>query len=152
MATVTSLYICISYIYTYSYNFNYLSSLHSYCMSIFFLLHVLCLWHISLSILFLYSYTYHVFIFHACHMSFSMFLFFSRLHIMSLVYVFFICPFYDLLHSMYYYVYHIIPYLSHILCLFLVTCLYRILNLFHLISYIMFFASFLYFHVSYTFI
>ena len=33
--TVTSLYICISYIYTYSYNFYYLSSLHSYCMSIF---------------------------------------------------------------------------------------------------------------------
>ena len=35
MVTVTSLYICISYIYTYSYNFYYLSSLHSYCMSIF---------------------------------------------------------------------------------------------------------------------
>ena len=46
MVTVTSLYMCISYIYTYSYNFYYLSSLHSYCMSIF-QLHVLCLWHSS---------------------------------------------------------------------------------------------------------
>ena len=35
MVTVTSLYIFISYIYTYAYNFYYLSSLHSYCMSIF---------------------------------------------------------------------------------------------------------------------
>ena len=55
---------------------------------------------------FTYSYICHVFIFHACHMSFSMFLFFFRLHIMSLIYVFFIYRFYDLLHSMYYYVYH----------------------------------------------
>ena len=46
MVTVTSLYMCISYIYTYSYNFYYLSSLHSYCMSIF-QLHVLCLWQSS---------------------------------------------------------------------------------------------------------
>ena len=44
---VTSLYICISYNYTYSYNFYYLSSLHAYCMSTFFPLHVLCLWHSS---------------------------------------------------------------------------------------------------------
>ena len=46
-------------------------------------------------------------------------------------------------------IYHIIPYLSHILCLFLVICLYRILDLFHIISCIMFFASFLYFHVHF---
>ena len=86
-----------------------------------FLLHVLCLWHIPFSILFLYFYTYHVFIFHACHMSFSMFLFFFRLHIMSLVYVFFIFRFYDLLHSMYYYIYftYICTFLFyHILCAF----------------------------------
>ena len=44
---VTSLYICISYNYTYSYNFYYLSSLHAYCMSTFFPLYVLCLWHSS---------------------------------------------------------------------------------------------------------
>ena len=44
---VISLYICISYNYTYSYNFYYLSSLHAYCMSTFFPLHVLCLWHSS---------------------------------------------------------------------------------------------------------
>ena len=37
---------------------------------------------------FTYSYICHVFFFHACHMSFSMFLFFFRLHIMSLIYVF----------------------------------------------------------------
>ena len=46
-------------------------------------------------------------------------------------------------------IYHIIPYLSHILCLFLVICLYRILDLFHIISCIIFFASFLYFHVHF---
>ena len=34
MVTVTSLYMCISYIYAYSYNFYDLSSLHAYCMSI----------------------------------------------------------------------------------------------------------------------
>ena len=43
----TSLYIYISYNYTYPYNFYYLSSLHVYCMSTFFPLHVLCLWHSS---------------------------------------------------------------------------------------------------------
>ena len=36
MVTVTSLYMCISYIYAYSYNFYDLSSLHAYCMSIYF--------------------------------------------------------------------------------------------------------------------
>ena len=46
-------------------------------------------------------------------------------------------------------IYHIIPYLSHILCLFLVIFLYRILDLFHIISCIIFFASFLYFHVHF---
>ena len=46
-------------------------------------------------------------------------------------------------------IYHIIAYLSHILFLFLVICLYRILDLFHIISCIMFFASFLYFHVHF---
>ena len=57
MVTVTSLYICISYIYTYSYNFYYLSSLHSYCMSIF---SVTCSMSLAylLSILLLYSYFY----------------------------------------------------------------------------------------------
>ena len=69
--TVTSLYMCISYIYAYSYNFYYLSSLHAYYMSTFFPLHVLCLWHssylyffcISVSILHISSlilYLYHI--------------------------------------------------------------------------------------------
>ena len=61
MVIVTSLYICISYIYTYSYKLCYLSSLHSYCISIFF---VTCFQSLTLllSILFMYSsddtYTY----------------------------------------------------------------------------------------------
>ena len=45
--------------------------------------------------------------------------------------------------------YHIIPYLSHILCLFIVIFLYRIHDLFHIISCIIFFSSFLYFHVHF---
>ena len=57
MVTVISLYICISYIYT----FGYISSLHSYCISIFFVTYFLSLIHL-LSILLLYSsddtYTY----------------------------------------------------------------------------------------------
>ena len=94
MVTVTSLYICISYIYTYSYNFYYLSSLHSYCMSIF---SVTC----SMSLVYLLS----ILLLYSC--------------------------------------------LSHILCLFLVICLYLILDLFHIVFCIMFFASFLYFHVHF---
>ena len=46
--------------------------------------------------------------------------------------------------------YHILSYVSiTYTCLFLVICLYRILDLFHIISCIMFFASFLYFHVHF---
>ena len=61
MVTVTSLYICISYIYTHSYNFYYLSSLHSYCMSIFSVTMSMSLAYL-LSILLLYScfYTLHI--------------------------------------------------------------------------------------------
>ena len=61
MVTVTSLYICISYIYTYSYKFYYFSSFNSYCMSIF---SVTCSMSLAylLSILLLYScfYTLHI--------------------------------------------------------------------------------------------
>ena len=61
MVTITSLYICIFYICTYSYNFYYLSSLHSYGMSIF---SVTCSMSLAylLSILLLYScfYTLHI--------------------------------------------------------------------------------------------
>ena len=81
MVTVTSLYMCISYIYAYSYNFYDLSSLHVYCMSISFGTCFMSLAYL-LSILLLYS----------C---------FYTLHIPIL----FIFPFYDLLHSMYYYLY-----------------------------------------------
>ena len=109
MATATSLYICISYIYTYFYNFNSLSSyIPIACQS--FSVHILCLWHIlylyflciPIFILYIFLYLSCVHLFPGCHVFFSMFLFFFRLHIMSLVYVFFIFQFYDLLHSMYY--------------------------------------------------
>ena len=61
MVTVTSLYMCISYIYAYSYNFYDLSSLHSYCMSIYFDTCSMSLAYL-LSILLLYScfYTLHI--------------------------------------------------------------------------------------------
>ena len=74
-------YISYTFIYTYSYNFYYLSSLHAYCMSISFGTCSMSLAYL-LSILLLYS----------C---------FYTLHIPML----FIFPFYDLLHSMYYYLY-----------------------------------------------
>ena len=64
MVTVTSLYICISYIYTYSYNFYYLSSLHSYCMSIF---SVTC----SISLAYLLSIPLLYFCFYTLHISYS---------------------------------------------------------------------------------
>ena len=78
-----------------------------------FLLHVLCLWHIPylyffcipISILYTFLYLSCVHPSRLSYVFFSMFLFFFRLHIMSLVYVFFIFRFYDLLHSMYYYIY-----------------------------------------------
>ena len=79
--TVSSLYMCISYIYAYSYNFYDLSSLHAYCMSISFVTCFMSLTYL-LSILLLYS----------C---------FYTLHIPILL----IFPFYDLSHSMYYYLY-----------------------------------------------
>ena len=82
MVIVTSLYMCISYIYSYSYNFYDLSSLHAYCMSISFGTCSMSLTYL-LSILLLYSYFY-------------------TLHISILL----IFPFYDLLHSMYSYLYH----------------------------------------------
>ena len=61
MVTVTSLYICILYIYAYSYNFYDLSSLHAYCMSISFVTCFMSLTYL-LSILLLYScfYTLHI--------------------------------------------------------------------------------------------
>ena len=77
MATVTSLYICISYIYTYFYNFNSLSPfIPIACQS--FSVHILCLWHIlylyffciPISILYIFLYLSCVHLFPGCHMSF----------------------------------------------------------------------------------
>ena len=137
MATVTSLYICISSIYTYFYNLNSLSFYIPIACQTFSITCSISLAY-PLLILFLYSY-------------FEYFTYSYTYHVSSLC-LFHLSALCLLLHSLYYYVYHIIPYLSQILCLFLVTCLHRILDLFHLISCIMFFASFLCFHVSYTFI
>ena len=64
MVTVTSLYICISYNYTYSYNFYYLSSLHSYCMSI---ISVTC----SMSLAYLLSILLLYFCFYTLHIPYS---------------------------------------------------------------------------------
>ena len=64
MVTVTNLYICISYNYTYSYNFYYLSSLHSYCMSI---LSVTC----SMSLAYLLSILLLYFCFYTLHIPYS---------------------------------------------------------------------------------
>ena len=122
--TVTSLYICISYIYTYPYNFYDLSYLHAYCMSISFGTCSMFLAYL-LSILLLYScfYTLHIPI---------LFILSNAFHVVQNL-----C------------IYHIIPYLSRIFFLFLVICLYRILDLFHIISCIILFARFLYFHVHF---
>ena len=142
MVTITSLYICISSIYTYFYNFNSLSSyIPIICQS--FSIHILCLWHIlylyffciPISILYIFLYLSCVHLFPGCHMSFSMFLFFFRLHILSLVYVFFIFRFYDLLHSMYYYIYHFLSY--HIYFAYLLSLAYIV----YLIYFILFLVS-----------
>ena len=61
MVTVTSLYVCISYNYTYSYNFYYLSSLHSYYMSIFSVTCSMSLAYLlSILLLYLCFYTLHI--------------------------------------------------------------------------------------------
>ena len=99
---------------------------------------------------FTYSYTCPVFIFHACYMSFSMFLFFVKLHSMSLVYVFFIFRFYDLLHSSLSYLYYCI--LSYYMCS---SCTFHILlsctiPILHIHLYVLI-LSILYFVLLYTF-
>ena len=76
MLTITSLYICISYIYTYSYKFYYLSSLHSYLMSIF---SVTC----SMSLAYLLSMFLLYFCFYTLHSPYS---FYNLLLFRSLVY------------------------------------------------------------------
>ena len=136
MATVTSLYICISYIYTYFYNFNSLSSyIPIACQSF----SVTC----SISLAYPFIYTFSVSLYLSCvHLSrlshvFSMFLFFFRLHIMSLVYICFVFRFYDLLHSMYYYVYHslYIPYTLPISCHFLISYTFITFSCVHILIF-----------------
>ena len=127
MVTVTSLYRSISYIYAYSYNFYDLSSLHAYCMSISF-----GTFSMSLAIFYLYfSFFYTFLVSILCIFHIHSITYYS----MSLVYLLSILLLYSCV--------------SHILCLILVICLYLILDLFHIISCIMSFASFLYFHVHF---
>ena len=118
-----------------------------------FLLLVLCLWHIPLSILFLYSYFYtlHIPILIMCSSFtlviclFNVPIFFFRLHIMSLVYVF--SSFGSMIYCILCTITYIIPYLSHILCLFLVTCLYRILSLLFLVFIYLFSYQFILYYL-----
>ena len=90
-------------------------------------LHVLCLWH-RFYLYFSCISVYIRYIFHVHSITYCS---------MSLIYLISILLLYSCL--------------SHILSLFLVICLYLILDLFHIISCIMFFASFLYFHVHFLF-
>ena len=110
MVTVTSLYICISYIYTYSYNFYYLSSLYSYCMSIF---SVTC----SISLAYL----------------LSILLLYSRFYTLHIPY-----SFYNLLTFMFYYIFfHILLYFYILSILFMCSSFmpYHISYTFHIILY-----------------
>ena len=118
-----------------------------------FLLLVLCLWHIPLSILFsvflfiyfTYSYTYHVFIFHACHMSFQCSYSFSG-YISCLQSMPF-SSFGSMIYCILCIITYIIPYLSHIICLFLVTCLYRILSFLFLVFIYLFSYQFILYYL-----
>ena len=97
------------------------------------------------------SYTCPVFIFHACYMSFQCSYSLIKLHSMSLVYVFFIFRFYELLHSSLSYLYYCI--LSYYRCS---SCTFHILlsctiPIFHIHLYVLI-LSILYFVLLYTFI
>ena len=136
MATVTSLYICIIYI---SKHIS-ITLIHYHLIFLLyvtlFLLHVLYLWHI------LYLYFFCIPISSTLHIP---------ILIMSLVYVFFICRFYDLLHSSLSYLYYcILSYYRCSSCTFhiLLSCTIPILHI-HLYVLIL---SILYFVLLYTFI
>ena len=99
MVTITSLYICILYIYTYSYNFYYLSSLHSYCMSIFSVTYSISLAYLlSIPLLYFYFYTlhisysfYNVLFFMFYYIFFHILLYFCILSILFMVIYYTIC-------------------------------------------------------------
>ena len=102
--------------------------------------------------------TYHLYMLIACQISFgtcsmslayllSILLLYSCFYTLHIPILFILSNAFHVVQNLC--IYHIIPYLSHIFFLFLVICLYRILDLFHIISCIILFARFLYFHVHF---
>ena len=151
MVTITSLYICISYIYTYLYNFYYLSSLHSNCMSIFSVTYSISLAYLlSIPLLYFYFYTLHI------SYSFYNLLLFISYHYFS-DYVNFYHTFYISLRSVELILYYHIIYchsFSHILS-WLYTIPFVIFYFHVLCSYTVFLLYFSYyflFYVLYLFI
>ena len=136
MVTVISLYICISYIYTYSYNFYYLSSLQIACQS--FLLHVLCLWHIS------YLYFYYIYVSILCIFHIHSITYCS----MSLAYLLSILLLYSCFYTLHipYSFYNLLLYV-HVLLSFTVHVLYSCTNFIYYI-HVMFMY---YFHILFSF-
>ena len=158
MVTVTSLYICISYIYTYSYNFYYLSSLHSYCMSIF---SVICSMSLAylLSILLLYScfYTLHIpYSFYNLLFFMFYYIFFHILLYFHIFSILFMCSSFMLLFIAFHVLLHILSYnfvlyilsilfmSSYTVFLVLVTVYYHRIAVLCFSYHIMYFIHFLY--------
>ena len=142
MVTVTSLYICISYIYTYSYNFYYLSSLHSYCMSIFSVTYSISLAYLlSIPLLYFCFYTLHIsylfynlLLFISYHYFSDYVNFYHTFHI-SLRSVELILYYYNIychrfshilswLYKLYHLLYSIFMYCYHVLCSYTIFLLY----------------------------
>ena len=151
MATVTSLYICISYIYTYLYNFNSLSSYIPIACQFFF--PVTC----SMSLAYPSIYTFSGFLYLSCvHLSRLSYVFFNvpilfqvTYHVFSLC-LFFFFRFYDLLHSMYYYIYFTYIYtflFYHVLCAFVYYLYLSCVDLKPILSY-----TFLFYLLSILFV
>ena len=119
MVTVTSLYICISYIYTYSYNFYYLSSLHSYCMSIF---SVTC----SMSLAYLLSILLLYFCFYTLHIPYSFYnlLFYFHVPLSCTVHVL-----YSYTVFLLYFSYYFLLYVLYLFIYFSCTIIYFLIQL-----------------------
>ena len=125
MVIVISLYICISYIYKYSYNFYYLSSLHSYCMSIF---SVTC----SMSLAYLLSILLLYFCFYTLYIPYSFYnlMFFISYHYFS-----------DYVN--YYHTFHISLRSVELILYYHIIYCHRFHRYFHVLSYTIVFNTFL---------
>ena len=151
--TVTSLYICISYIYTYPYNFYYLSSLHAYCMSIsfgtysmslayllsklllyscFYTLHILCKFLIlSCSFPFLFIYCACIIYFHITYLIMSC----TFIYILIL-FIYGTFEYFNLVLFMYYTFICLLPVIVFFIFQFYVLTLYVLLHISFLILYL----------------